>query len=171
MSDMDGGKYSGLDVEPTLRRVDQIHNVLSDDGGKSQYSVDHYGDRMDHNADHMHPDMYSYLNNMDEEELMRQYREYYEQGSNGYYPPDEGGDYYGDEYGYYGDEDGYYDDEYMRISVSELCDRCVIPTLGQALNKVYPLIGLCFVVRITVCFVNECELLLCLKMLIFKAMF
>ena len=47
------------------------------------------------------------------------------------------------------DDEGMY---YERISVSELVDHCVIPTLSQATQTVYPLLGLCLVSRITCLF-------------------
>ena len=74
--------------------------------------------------------------------------------------------------GYYGDEEDpeyayayekyqqYLEDEdmyYSRISVTELLDQCVFPTIGQAVSTVYPLLGLCFFTRITIHFCAESE--------------
>lgn len=41
---------------------------------------------------------------------------------------------------------------YERISVSELLDQCIIPTLSQAIHTIYPLMALCFVCRVTCLF-------------------
>ena len=46
-------------------------------------------------------------------------------------------------------DDGSY---YERISVSELVDRCVGPTLSQAFGTIYQLLGLCIVCRLTCLF-------------------
>ena len=92
----------------------------------------------------------------EEHELLQRYLDDHD-GGGGYleHPPDDDyADYYGD---YYYDEDedemggGYYDDdEYTRISVSELADRCILPTLHQAILTIYPLLALCLGVRICV---------------------
>lgn len=50
-----------------------------------------------------------------------------------------------------GDDDAYYE----RISVSELIDQCIIPTLSQAASTVYPLLGLCIACRITCLFCSR----------------
>ena len=42
-----------------------------------------------------------------------------------------------------GDDDAYYE----RISLSELVDQCVIPTLSQTVHTVYPLLALCLISR------------------------
>jgi hypothetical protein len=50
------------------------------------------------------------------------------------------------------------DDEaayYERISVSELFDQCIGPTLSQAASTVYPLLGLCIVCRLTCLFCSR----------------
>jgi len=44
---------------------------------------------------------------------------------------------------------------YERISVSELIDQCVGPTLSQAASTVYPLLGLCIACRITCLFCSR----------------
>lgn len=156
---MDGGKYGGLDVDHVLSKMDP--NVFDELGPPvDQYGggIDHYGEHMDQNADNVAPDMYSYLNGMDEEELMRRYQQYYEEEGGEYYPEDRG--YYGDGEEYYGNDEnypGYYDDEYTRISISELSDRCIIPTLGQAFHTVYPLLALCLFSRLVVMFCSDCK--------------
>ena len=37
---------------------------------------------------------------------------------------------------------------YERISISELLDQCIIPTLSQAVHTVYPLLVLCLISRV-----------------------
>ena len=120
-------------------------------------SVNQFSERGDHNTDQLDPDLYSYINDIDEEELMRRYYEkLYEENPEQFvdedgYLPEEYDEYYDDEY------NGYYDNEYSRISLSELSDRCVFPTLSQAVNTVYPLLGLCLVTRLTFWFSSEGE--------------
>ena len=62
-----------------------------------------------------------------------------------------------DEYANYDPYDPYYDDDmyYTKISSNELLDRCVIPTISQACETVMPLLGMCFVSRVTNYFVAE----------------
>lgn len=59
------------------------------------------------------------------------------------------GDYFAD--GLY-DENQFedmYEEVYQRISLSELTDKCLIPTLTQAFGAVIPLITLCIISRLT----------------------
>ena len=44
---------------------------------------------------------------------------------------------------------------YQRISVSELADKCIIPTMTQALGAVFPLMAICFMSRLTHIFFAE----------------
>lgn len=41
---------------------------------------------------------------------------------------------------------------YERISLSELMDQCIIPTLSQAIQTIYPLMVLCLICRVTCVF-------------------
>ena len=59
-------------------------------------------------------------------------------------------DYMYDDYPYF-DEDDYYGS----ITLSELLDQCIIPTMSQTINSVYPLLGLCLVTRLTGHFLTE----------------
>ena len=67
--------------------------------------------------------------------------------------------YYGDEYGEYGDYPHYLEDDdygyYSRITLGELLDQCIIPTVSQAVQTVYPLLGLCIISRVTSIFAAE----------------
>ncbi len=74
--------------------------------------------------------------------------------------PERGFDYFDDyEYDPYNmHPDSGYNDEDMylsRIPASELLDQCMLPTLSQAFNTVVPLLGLCFISRITAYCTNE----------------
>jgi len=62
-----------------------------------------------------------------------------------------------DDYGNYDPYDAYYDDEmyYTKISASELFDQRIVPTVSQACQTIMPLLGMCFVSRITSYFVAE----------------
>ena len=62
-----------------------------------------------------------------------------------------------DDYGSYDPYDGYYDDDmyYSKITASELFDQCIVPTMSQACQTVVPLLGMCFVSRVTSYFVAE----------------
>ena len=44
---------------------------------------------------------------------------------------------------------------YEQISVSDLFDQCVGPTLSQAFSSVFPLLTLCFVFRLTCLFMSR----------------
>jgi len=41
---------------------------------------------------------------------------------------------------------------YERISVSDLFDQCIVPTLSQAFFSIYPIVGLCIMCRISCLF-------------------
>ena len=85
-----------------------------------------------------------------DDELLKRYLE--EENGGQYLDPaeEEYGDYYDDYEDYYDDED-----EYTRISVSELADRCILPTIHQAIITIYPLLALCIFVRLFVHFSSK----------------
>jgi hypothetical protein len=64
-------------------------------------------------------------------------------------PPMHVGSYYDEDYEDNGD-DYYYDDEYSDdLPLSELFDQCILPTLSQTMEQVYPLLVFSLVMRIT----------------------
>ena len=85
----------------------------------------------------------------------------------GYYHGDDGEAIYADypedypldeDYGNYDPYNAYYNEEdvyYTKISTSELFEQCIIPTVSQACQTILPLLGMCFVSRITSYFVAE----------------
>lgn len=87
-----------------------------------------------------------------------------------YYREAEYQNYYGDDFSYHSNELNYYEEEYdaqdryndyyddyayNRITLSELADQCIFPTLSQATYTVYPLLGLCFLTRVLAYVSNE----------------
>lgn len=49
------------------------------------------------------------------------------------------------------------DMSYTPITFGELLDQCIIPTVGQTLNLIYPLMGLCLFMRVMLYICNGGE--------------